>query len=111
MVGYRNGGKMRKVSIRTIEGDIGLARSVANGTTKWPFLGYCADQMEKMLEEIKESRKKKTWQSLTDDEIKEIVGGYGNEGGIGGYTRELFDKIEAKIREKNDTSRTAKGTT
>jgi hypothetical protein len=42
------------------------------------------------------------WQYLTDDEIKEIVGGYGNEGGIGGYTRELFNKIEAKIREKND---------
>jgi hypothetical protein len=93
---------MRKVSIRTVEGDIGLARSVANGTTKFPFLGYCADQMAKMLEEIKEARKKKEWQYLTDDEIKEIVGSYGNEGGIGGYTRELFDKIEAKIREKND---------
>lgn len=39
------------------------------------------------------------WQYLTDDEIKEIVGSYGN--GIGGYTRELFDKIEAKIKEKN----------
>jgi hypothetical protein len=45
------------------------------------------------------------WQYLTDDEIKEIVGGYGNEGGIGGYTRELFNKIEAKIREKNDRQR------
>jgi hypothetical protein len=43
----------------------------------------------------------KEWQYLTDAEIKEIVGGYGNEGGIGGYTRELFDKIEAKIKEKN----------
>jgi hypothetical protein len=32
---------------------------------------------------------------------KEIVGGYGNEGGIGGYTRTLIDKIEAKIKEKN----------
>jgi hypothetical protein len=92
---------MRKVSIHTVEGDIGLARSVANGTTKFPFLGYCADQMERMLEEIKELRKKKEWQYLTDDEIKEIIGGYGNEGGIGGYTRELFNKIEAKIREKN----------
>ena len=91
---------MRKVSIHTVEGNIGLARSVANGTTKFPFLGYCADQMERMLEEIKEARKKKTWKSLTDDEIKEIVGSYGD--GIGGYTRELFDKIEAKIREKND---------
>lgn len=46
-----------------------------------------------------------TWRHLTDDEIKEIVGGYGNEGGIGGYTRELFDKIEAKIREKNENNR------
>ena len=42
------------------------------------------------------------WQYLTDDEIKEIVGGYGNEGGIGGYTRTLIDKIEAKIRAKNE---------
>jgi hypothetical protein len=49
---------MRKVSIRTIESDIRLARSVANGTTKWPFLGHCADQMERMLEEIKELRSK-----------------------------------------------------
>jgi len=42
---------MRKVSIRTVENTIGLARSVANGTTKFPFLGYCADLMERMLEE------------------------------------------------------------
>lgn len=48
---------MRKVSIRTVENTIGLARSVANGTTKFPFMGYCADLMEKMLEEIKEIRK------------------------------------------------------
>ena len=39
------------------------------------------------------------WQSLTDDEIKEIIGSYA--GSIKGYTRELFDKIEAKLREKN----------
>lgn len=49
---------MRKVSIRTAEIAIGMARSMANGVTKWPFLGYCADLMEKMLEEIKEARKK-----------------------------------------------------
>ena len=91
---------MRKVSIHTVEGDIGLARSVANGTTKFPFLGHCADQMERMLEEIKEARKKE-WQYLTEDEIKEIVGGYGEEGGIGAYTRTLIDKIEEKIKEKN----------
>jgi hypothetical protein len=51
---------MRKVSIRTVENTIGLARSVANGTTKFPFLGYCADLMEKMLEEIKQARSKQT---------------------------------------------------
>jgi hypothetical protein len=50
---------MRKVSIYTVEKDIALARSVSNGTTKFPFLGYCADQMERMLEEIKELRKEK----------------------------------------------------
>ena len=49
--------KMRKVSIRTVENTIGLARSIADGTTKFPFVGYCADLMEKMLEEIKELRK------------------------------------------------------
>ena len=49
--------EMRKVSIRTVENTIGLARSVANGTTKFPFVGYCADLMEKMLQEIKEARK------------------------------------------------------
>ena len=49
--------EMRKVSIQTVENTIGLARSVADGTTKFPFMGYCADLMEKMLEEIKELRK------------------------------------------------------
>ena len=49
--------RWRKVSIQTVENTIGLARSVANGTTKFPFMGYCADLMEKMLEEIKQARK------------------------------------------------------
>ena len=49
------------------------------------------------------------WQYLTDAEILEIISGgritegsIGYEGGIGGYTRGLFDKIEAKIKEKNE---------
>jgi hypothetical protein len=54
---------MRKVSIRTVENTIGLARSVANGTNKFPFMGYCADLMEKMLQEIKEERSKQTKRS------------------------------------------------
>ena len=40
------------------------------------------------------------WHSLTDDEIKEIVGPWGDTP-IKGYTRKLFDQIDAKLREKN----------
>ena len=49
---------------------------------------------------IRKLEERRVWQYLTDDDIKEIVGSYGD--GIGGYTRELFDKIEAKIRSKNE---------
>jgi len=42
---------------------------------------------------------KRKWVSLTDEQIKEIVGPY--EGQIKGYTRALFDKIDAKLRENN----------
>jgi hypothetical protein len=40
------------------------------------------------------------WVGLTDDEIKEIIGPWGDTP-IKGYTRKLFDQIEAKLREKN----------
>lgn len=40
------------------------------------------------------------WQGLTDEEIKEIVGPWGDTP-IKGYTRKLFDQIEAKLKEKN----------
>ena len=40
------------------------------------------------------------WVSLTDDQIKEIVGPWGDTP-IKGYTRKLFDQIEAKLKEKN----------
>ena len=40
------------------------------------------------------------WIGLTDEEIKEIVGPYG-DAPIKGYTRKLFDQIEAKLRSKN----------
>ena len=44
--------------------------------------------------------KKIKWVGLTDDEIKEIIGPWGDTP-IKGYTRKLFDQIEAKLREKN----------
>ena len=43
---------------------------------------------------------KREWQNLTDDGIKEIVGPWGDTP-IKGYTRKLFDQIEAKLKEKN----------
>jgi len=42
----------------------------------------------------------RTWVGLTDEEIKEIVGPYG-DAPIKGYTRKLFDQIEAALRSKN----------
>ena len=41
------------------------------------------------------------WVGLTDEEIKDIVG-RNDPGGIGRYTRDLFKKIEDKLKEKND---------
>ena len=43
---------------------------------------------------------KRQWVGLTDEEIKEIVGPYGDIP-IKGYTRKLFYQIEAKLEEKN----------
>ena len=40
------------------------------------------------------------WVGLTDEEIKEIVGPWG-ETAVKGYTRKLFDQIEAKLKGKN----------
>ena len=52
-----------------------------------------ADQLERMQQGIE-------WVSLTDEEIKEIIGPWG-ETPVTGYTRKLFDQIEAKLKEKN----------
>jgi hypothetical protein len=41
------------------------------------------------------------WVGLTDDEIKEIIGPWGDTP-IKGYTRKLFDQIENKLKEKNN---------
>ena len=48
---------MSKVSERTVRITIGMMRSIADGTTKWPFLNQCAKEMEQMLEELLELRK------------------------------------------------------
>ena len=53
---------------------------------------------------IRKLEERRVWHYLTEDEIKEIIGGYGDEGSIGAYTRTLINKLEAKIKEKNELS-------
>ena len=86
---------MRKVSIRTVENTIGLARSVANGTTKFPFVGYCADLMEKMLEEIKQTRKAK-------DYIAQLEKGLESSIEMNKAQAERFADMERKHKEEFD---------
>jgi hypothetical protein len=54
------------------------------GDFECPRCGHCCPQ----------------WVGLTDDEIKEIIGPWGDTP-IKGYTRKLFDQIENKLKEKN----------
>jgi hypothetical protein len=62
---------------------------------------YLADTIQEEIEIIKEAVKhSQRWVGLTDDEIKEIIGPWGDTP-IKGYTRKLFDQIETKLREKN----------
>ena len=40
------------------------------------------------------------WVNLTDNEIKEIIGSWGDTP-VKGYTRKLMDQIQDKLKEKN----------
>ena len=59
----------------------------------------CIEPIEVLSQSIRQQTNGE-WVGLTDDEIKEIVGPWGDTP-IKGYTRQLFDKIEAKLKEKN----------
>ena len=69
-------------------------------------IAMLAVKHEKEIQELKRlvtpmmEFKRREWVGLTDDEIKAIVG-RNDPGGIGAYTRDLFKKIEDKLREKN----------
>jgi len=62
--------------------------------------GY-ADAMNWKTQNHLEHLPGREWVGLTDEEIKEIIGPWGDTP-IKGYTRKLFDQIETKLREKND---------
>jgi hypothetical protein len=56
--------------------------------------------LDKLLDDDDIQVYKRAWVSLTDEEIKEIVGPWGDTP-IKGYTRKLFDQIEATLKVKN----------
>jgi hypothetical protein len=87
--------EMRKVSIRTVENTIGLARSVADGTTKFPFVGYCADLMEKMLEEIKQTRKAQEYIARLENGLESSIE-------MNKAQAERFAELERKHKEEFD---------
>ena len=64
------------------------------------------DLGKRMYERLKPSTpvkhiiEQRPWVGLTDAEIKEIIGGWGDTP-IKGYTRKFIDRLEAKLKEKN----------
>jgi len=59
------------------------------------------DENQRLRAELKfNTTPPQQWVGLTDEEIKEIIGPWGDTP-IKGYTRKLFDQIEAKLRDKN----------
>jgi len=58
------------------------------------------NEWDKAMFEYKPKAAPRQWVGLTDEEIKEIIGPWGDTP-IKGYTRKLFDQIEAKLKEKN----------
>ena len=71
-----------------------------NGDYERGYLQGYADAMNWKTQNHLEHLPGREWVGLTDEEIKEIIGPWGDTP-IKGYTRKLFDQIEAKLREKN----------
>jgi hypothetical protein len=62
--------------------------------------GEFPDDHQVNCKPLYEAPPQREWQGLTDEEIKEIIGPWGDTP-IKGYTRKLFDQIEVKLKEKN----------
>ena len=73
------------------EDDFGLAKTYDENKV---------DQAIASCEQALAQPAQRPWVGLTDDDIKEIVGPWGDTP-IKGYTRKLFDQIEAALRSKN----------
>ena len=63
------------------------------------FVDGMQKQMQSSVDKAVNAMSKRPWVYLTEEHIKEIVGPYALP--IIGYTRKLFDQIEAKSKELN----------
>lgn len=77
-----------------------LAREFYPEVTQWKCLNDLAGVISQIDNMTTGLMRKPKQEPLTDEEIKEIIGPWGDTP-IKGYTRKLFDQIEAKLREKN----------
>ena len=64
------------------------------------FIDGMQKQAQSSVDKAVNRMTQRPWVYLTDEHIKEIVGPYGDMP-IKGYTRKLFDQIEAALRSKN----------
>jgi len=64
------------------------------------FVDGMSKQAQSSVDKAVNAMTQRPWVDLTDNQIKEIVGPWGDTP-IKGYTRELIDKINAKLRENN----------
>ena len=72
---------------------------VVTGRVAFKMVNDCDEEILALVNEAIAAERK--WQGLTDEEIKEIIGPWGDQP-VKGYTRKLFDQIEAKLKEKNN---------
>jgi hypothetical protein len=77
-----------------------VAWAYVNSDDECEQIEYCTESPMPEFVPLFTSPPKRKWVGLTDDEIKAIVGPWGSTE-IKGYTRTLFDQIEAKLKEKN----------
>jgi len=64
------------------------------------FVDGAQHQMKTSVDKAVNKMAQREWVNLTDDEIKEIVGSWGDTP-VKGYTRKLMDQIQDKLKEKN----------
>ena len=77
-----------------------VAWAYVNSDDECEQIEYCTESPLPEFVPLYASPPKREWVGLTDDEIKAIVGPWGSTE-IKGYTRTLFDQIEAALKEKN----------